>query len=165
MINAIMLTDTLAVESYMYFVWLGIFVIAVIVEALTSELVAVWFVGGAFIAFLTSFIPGLPFWGEILIFVISSLILLFTLRPLVNKTLKRRQVETNVDEMIGKKAKVIKTISELERGEIKLYGVVWTAESNDPEITIEEGETIRIVSIEGNKVVVEKYENKKKGDK
>ena len=66
--------------------------------------------------------------------------------------------------MIGKKGKVIKEISELERGEIKCNGVIWTAISKEKEKNISSGSIVKIVGIEGNKLIVEKVEEQKKGE-
>lgn len=150
-------TGILAFEPYMCYVWLGVFVIAVIVELLTSELVSVWFAGGALLALIVSFIPNAPFWAEILVFAICSLLLVLFLRPFAKKKMMKKVPESrfNVDDMVGRKAKVTKRITDLDRGEIRYHDVIWTAESQDGE-TIEEGEIVEIVAIVGNKVIVKK---------
>ena len=142
----------------MIFVWLGIFIIAILVEILTVELVSVWFAGAAFIAFILSWIPGIPYWGEIISFVLASALLLFCLRPLTTKLLTRKEVKSNIEELIGKKAKVVKKISELNNGEIIINGVTWTAVSSEPTIEINEGDIIKIVAINGNKIIVKKID-------
>lgn len=156
MIN--LLTSAWTIENYMIFVWLGIFIIAILVEILTVELVSVWFAGGAFIAFILSWIPGIPYWGEIISFVLASALLLFCLRPLTTKLLTRKEVKSNIEELIGKKAKVVKKISELNNGEIIINGVTWTAVSSEPTIEINEGDIIKIVAINGNKIIVKKID-------
>lgn len=45
---ALILSETFNFEPYMAYVWLGLFVIMVIVEFATSELVSVWFAVGRF---------------------------------------------------------------------------------------------------------------------
>ncbi len=156
MIN--LLTSAWTIENYMIFVWLGIFIIAILVEILTVELVSVWFAGAAFIAFILSWIPGIPYWGEIISFVLASALLLFCLRPLTTKLLTRKEVKSNIEELIGKKAKVVKKISELNNGEIIINGVTWTAVSSEPTIEINEGDIIKIVAINGNKIIVKKID-------
>lgn len=153
-----LLTSTWTVENYMIFVWLGIFIIAILVEILTVELVSVWFAGAAFIAFILSWIPGIPYWGEIIAFVLISALLLLCLRPLTTKLLTRKETKSNIEELIGKKAKVVKKISELNNGEIIINGVTWTAVSSEPTIPINEGEVIKIVAINGNKIIVKKID-------
>ena len=156
MIN--LLTIAWTIENFMIFVWLGIFIIAILAEILTVELVSVWFAGAAFIAFILSWIPGIPYWGEIISFVLASALLLFCLRPLTIKLLTRKEVKSNIEELIGKKAKVVKKISELNNGEIIINGVTWTAVSSEPTIEINEGDIIKIVAINGNKIIVKKID-------
>lgn len=156
MIN--LLTSAWTIENYMIFVWLGIFIIAILVEILTVELVSVWFAGAAFIAFILSWIPGIPYWGEIISFVLASALLLFCLRPITTKLLTRKEIKSNIEELIGKKAKVVKKISELNNGEIIINGVTWTAVSSEPTIEINEGDIIKIVAINGNKIIVKKID-------
>lgn len=151
-------SSTEVVEPWMCFVWLGIFVIAIIVEFATTELVSFWFAGGALFALIASLIPGVPYWGEVIVFVASSTILLFSLRPITKKLLSKKEIKSNVDEMIGKKALVIKKIDELNRGEIKIYGVVWTAEASDSKVSIEKDSIVEILAIEGNRVIVKKVD-------
>ena len=57
--------------------------------------------------------------------------------------------------MIGKKATVIKSITELERGEVSYHNIEWTAESVD-NTPIEKGTVVIITGIEGNKLKVKK---------
>ncbi len=139
----------------MVYVWLGFFVIMVIVEFATSELVSVWFTGGG-LALIVSLIPGTPFWSEIIVFSVSSLFLLLAIRPLAKKKLmkKKENIKFNVDSMIGQKTVVTQKITELKPGLIKLHDVEWTAETADKK-TIEKGTIVKIVDIIGNKVKVE----------
>ena len=58
--------------------------------------------------------------------------------------------------MIGKKGVMIKGCDELNYGEIKVNGVIWTAVSEDPKEIIEEKDVVEIVAIQGNKLVVRK---------
>ncbi len=87
------------------------------------------------------------------VFVISSIALIFLTKPLVKKYIdKDAFIPTNVDSLIGKRAKVSKTIDS-EPGLVKVKGEVWTAISED-ESTIEEGKEVEIVKIDGVKLVV-----------
>lgn len=149
-------------EEYMVYVWLGVFVLAVIVELATSDLISLWFAGGALLSLFISLIPGAPFWVEIIVFAVSSLLLLLLIRPLAkNKLLKKKpDIKFNADDMIGKKATVIKSITELNRGEVLYHNIQWTAESVD-NTPIEKGSVVIITGIEGNKLKVKKEtENK-----
>ena len=72
------------------------------------------------------------------------------------KAFKKFDVQpTNSDRVIGKTGEVIKAISENEYGEVKVFGNVWTATSNQD---ISVGDKVKVVSIDGVKLIVEKEE-------
>lgn len=146
----------------MMIVWLTIFVIAIIAEIITTELVSVWFCIGAIVALACTFIPNMPWWGELIIFFGVSIIALIALRPVARRTLQRNKSNTNVDELIGKKGKVIKDITSLDSGEINVNGTIWTAIKRDEDETIKEGEVVKIISITGNKLLVEEIKKEEK---
>ena len=143
-------------EQYMWAVWLGVFVLSIIIEAATAEVVSIFFAAGSVIALIISFIPGVTWWIELIVFVVISGAALLGLRPLANRFLKREKRSTNVDEMIGKKGVMIKGCDELNYGEIKVNGVIWTAVNEDSSKPINENEVVEIVAIQGNKLVVKK---------
>lgn len=141
-------------ESYMWIVWLGIFVLAIVIEAVTADLVTIWFAIGGVIALIISFIPGVQWWIEIIVFMVISVATLLCLRPIATKLLKRNIVSSNVDEMIHKKGKMIKGCDEINHGEVKINGVVWTAISSDEHQAIKEGTLVEVLAVDGNKLVV-----------
>ena len=144
--------------DYLWAVWLGVFVIALIIEAVTSELVSIWFALGAVFAVILSLIPGVEWWIPLIVFTVVSISTLLCLRPLANKFLKRNTVRTNIDEIIHKKGKMIKGYDEYNRGEVKINGVVWTAINTDEESPLAEGTNVEVLAIEGNKLVVRKID-------
>ncbi|MFA6667102.1 MAG: NfeD family protein [Bacilli bacterium] len=147
------------------FVWTGVFVVAILVELFTTDLVSIWFCGGSIVALVLCAIGmGIDiepmWWISIIVFAVVSILLLFALRPVAKKLLMQREMKSNVDELIGMKARVIKDITELERGEIKIHDVVWTAEASNPNEVIKKDDIVVVLAIEGNKAIVKKYEIK-----
>lgn len=142
------------IEQYMVYIWLGVFILTIIIEACTFELVSVWFSIASIFCIIFSFIPGLPFYGEIIIFICVSALCLILLRPVANKALKRKISKSNIDEIIGKKGTVIKQISLLNKGEVKINDTIWTGLPYNENITINEGEIVEVVAISGNKLFV-----------
>ncbi len=141
-------------ESWMWVLWLAIFAIAMIVEVSVSGLISIWISLAALITLPLSFIEGLPFWGEIIIFISLSLILLAVTRPFVRKFLKEKEaIKTNLEGLIGEKVKLTKKIEGLNLGEAKINGVNWDCKSIDGK-AIKEGKVVEIVKLEGNKLVV-----------
>ena len=140
-------------EQYMLWIWLGIFVLAVVIEAITEDFVSIWFSVGALVSLcICNF---LPYYLEIIIFFIVSLVTLILTRPLVKKLMDRNIRHTNVDEIIGKRVKVIKEISKYESGEIKVNGIIYTAILNEEaDNTIHADTVVEIVAITGNKIIV-----------
>lgn len=151
------------IENVMLWIWLGIFVLSVVIEAMEPGLVSIWFAGGALIALILSVIPGVPFWVEIIVFLVVAFVLVLTIRPLAKKYLIKKESKSNVEEKLGEKCVVSKPISELAYGEVKLNGVIWTAIAKNKQETIDENTLVTIVGIDGNKLVVEKAETGKEG--
>ncbi len=140
----------------MIIVWATIFLITLIAEISTEALVSIWFTIGAIFAAALTYVPGMPWWGEIIVFAIISLLSFLIIKPLVNKKLQRIKSNTNVDSLLGKKGMVVKKITNLDKGEVKINSVIWNAIKRDSEEDIEKGEVVEIVAIQGNKLLVKK---------
>lgn len=132
--------------------WLVLCVIFVLIEAFTLALTTIWFAFGAFVMIFVSFLP-MPFQIQLLIFTVISVVLLIFTRPIVEKKLAARKTATNSDAIIGKKVPVTQKITLLEKGAIKVNGLVWTAKVKDG-IELNEGDLCEVVSIEGATAVV-----------
>lgn len=143
--------------EYLWIVWLSVFVIGLIIETGTTELVSIFFSFGALIAMTISFIPGVEWWVQLIIFVVLSGASLAALRPIVKKYLNKEKRDTNVDEYIGKKVNVI-DVNNDGTPEVKLNGLIWRIEPVDEEEKIIVGEKVEIVTIKGNKLIVRKVE-------
>jgi membrane protein implicated in regulation of membrane protease activity len=83
--------------------------------------------------------------------------LLFTVRPIVTKYFKTNKVATNSDKLVGKTCKVTKEIEVGERGYVKVDGKEWSAVSNGKS-DLMVGQVVRILAIDGNKLIVEEVE-------
>ena len=130
---------------------------SVILEALTLALVSVWFVPGALISMILAFIPGVPLWVQIVVFLLTSLALMIFLRPITDKLLIGKKVATNADAVIGEMAVVTEPINNLEaKGQVKVRGQIWTARAADKNATYEIGEIVNVVAIEGVKLICKK---------
>jgi membrane protein implicated in regulation of membrane protease activity len=141
-------------EQYMWVLWLCVFVISLVLEAATAEAVSIWFAAGAIVSLILSFIPGIPFWVEMLVFVASSVVFFFALRPLMQKYTRNKVTRTNADSLVGSKGIILTDVKQMHPGEIEVHGVTWTAILAEGEEPIEEGEVAVVTSISGNKLVV-----------
>ena len=144
----------------MWIVWLALFVIMLVVEAMGPALVSVWFSFGALIALIISFIPNIPWWIEVIVFIVISIATLFALRPVVRRYIKRNNYKTNVDSFVGKRGYVIEDITLLQPGAVKIGDVSWTAVPVNKDDKILENEIIEVVAVNGNKLTVKKVEEK-----
>ena len=134
------------------FVWLGVAVFTLIVEASTTALVAIWFSAGAAVAAVMAAFH-LPFWSQIAAFLAVSVVLLLLL---YKKLAVRKTVKTNADALVGESCVVTEEINRLRgTGHVQLKGLVWSAESADPGAVIPEGTVVVVRAIEGAHVVCE----------
>ncbi len=148
-------------ENFMTWIWLAVIVMALIIELSTTQLVSFWFAIAGAISLGLSFIPSFPWWAQILVFSAISVASFFAFRPLVMKWQLKHQgkdTDTNLDLIIGMYVRLIKTADFDNLGEAKIGDVVWSVKPNGNFI-LEAGEIVKIVAIEGNKLIAEK-ENK-----
>lgn len=154
MLNTIL---SFTVEDYTIWLWLAVFVITIAVEAMTQDLVSIWFSAGSFAALCISYFA--PWWVELIVFVVISTACLILTRPLVKKLMRSQIRKTNTDEFIGQKVKLISDVSKFEMGTVKLNSIVYNVVlPEDEENEIKADTIVEIVSIKGNKFVVRKVE-------
>lgn len=134
--------------------WFIVFLAMLAVELLTAGLVSIWFAIGALctmaVAFLTDILA-----IQIAVFIIISILTLIMTKPLVKKFKAFDVQPTNSDRVIGKVADVTKDITPNNFGEVKIFGNYWTAISEEK---IKAGSKVRVKSIDGVKLIVEKEE-------
>ena len=141
-----------------YIVWIVIFAVLCIIEANTTNLVTIWFAIGSLITLIPAAL-GATLYTQIVVFVLSSTVLLALTRPLVKKKLSANIEKTNADRVIGKTAIVNESITaDKFAGTVTVQGKIWSAVSSDGS-PIEEGEEVTVEAIEGVKLVV-KSKNK-----
>lgn len=134
-------------------IWVAVLIIAIIVEINTAQLVSIWFGAGALAALVLAAFQ-VDEWIQLLVFAITSLILIFFTRPLAKKLGRQKKTETVAAEsLIGETVMVTRDIPVDGTGEIKSKFEYYSAIASEP---ISKGEKVKILSIEGNKVIVEK---------
>ncbi|WP_149204376.1 NfeD family protein [Actinotalea subterranea] len=133
--------------------WLGAALLLTVVEILSVDLVLIMFAGGALVGTVLA-LAGVPLWGQILGFALTSVLLLVALRPWLLRHLRDRVplVETNAAALVGRTGVVVAQVTE-RAGRIKLAGEVWTARTVDDEV-VPVGEEVRVVQILGATAVV-----------
>lgn len=136
--------------------WLLLAAIFIVIEIVTLGLTTIWFAGGAFVAAIAGAF-GANLVIQILCFVVVSVLLLVLTRPLAAKHLDSKIEKTNAEALAGKHAVVLTKIDNLNgTGQVKVDGMEWTARTADDAVIINKGETVKIVKIQGVKLIVEK---------
>lgn len=138
--------------------WLVISAVLIVTEIFTLGLTTIWFAAGALLAALVAWI-GVGIIGQLIIFIIVSVVLLVLTRPLAMKYLNDKTVRTNADSLIGEIAIVTEEIDNIAgRGAAKIQGETWTARSTKDEEIIEKGTKVQVIRISGVKLIVSKVE-------
>ncbi len=137
----------------MFYFWLGLIVFLGFIEAITVNLVSIWFIASGLVALILSFITD-NFVIQFGVFVILGIILLLTTRKSLEQKLVKKE-KTNLDRIVGMKGVVTEDIDEVHVGEVKVDGKRWSATSKTP---LEKGEVVRILKIKGVKIEVERWE-------
>ncbi|MGN0158290.1 MAG: NfeD family protein [Brotaphodocola sp.] len=136
--------------------WLIAFVILIGIEIVTMALTTIWFAGGAFAAFLISLV-GARIEIQLAAFLIVSFVLLFLTRPLAIKYVNGNTIKTNVESLIGRRARVTADINnELGQGNAVIDGQEWMARSLEPGEVIPAGTMVEVKQISGVKLIVKK---------
>lgn len=131
-------------------VWLCLVVLFVIVEAVTTALISIWFVIGAIAALIVSLIT--PSWvAQLVVFTLVSALALALTKPLVTRMRARRAVPTNADLNIGRTGCVIAAIAPGRPGRVRLDGVDWSAVCDAP---LSEGQACTVLALEGATLTV-----------
>lgn len=135
--------------------WLMLTVVFAIFEAVTVQLVSIWFAGGALLAWVAGII-GLGIWVQTAVFIITSALLLLLTRPLVKRLLKKRDTSTNLDRIIGKNIIVSERVDNYApSGKAIINGVSWSLRSDDDSV-IDVGEHVTVERIEGVHLIVKR---------
>ncbi len=142
----------------MWALWLiasGVFFLG---EIFTISFLLFWPGVGAFLAFLTSLLLPENILLQVIVFAISSILLILFTKPLVNKIFRNKDDTTmNNSAIIGKKGIVIKSIdNDNPIGQVKINGELWSAIKDEKAKPINAGESVIIEKIDGVKLLVRK---------
>ena len=122
-------------------------------EAMTLNLVSVWFAVGS-VAALISCLFVSSFRVQAVVFVVVSALCLLALKPLVAR-LRKAPTATNGDRCLGREARVLTAVSAEETGRVRLDGVDWNARCATPGDRLAPGETCRVTEFHSTLLIVE----------
>ncbi len=130
--------------------WMAIALVFLIIEVLTTGLISIWFVPGAIVtAVLSVWIKN--FFIQLVIFLVISVITMFICRNFFKYDKGEKLAESN-QLLIGKTGVANTNITPLD-GQVLIGDVYWRATSN---CEISQGESIKIINIQGNTLIVER---------
>lgn len=144
-------------DSYAWIFWLGLILLFVVVEMLTLEftflMIAIGSLGG-----LIAGAFGAPWYIQIVVAAVVSLLLLLTLRPPLLRLLKRGgdPARSNVDALLGLEGLVLDGITS-SAGHVKLSnGDTWTARVSTltEQRELQRGERVLVTAIDGATAIV-----------
>ena len=142
-------------------IWLGLFVLFLVIEIITMGLTTIWFAGGALAAFLMA-ILGMRVSAQVVVFAVVSLLLLAVTRPLAMKYFNQERQKTGAELLIGQKALVIEDIDTLTaKGRVEVRGQEWAAKTDAPDGKIPKNTVVIVDGIQGVKLIVRNGEEKK----
>lgn len=139
----------------MTFIWLTIIIAGVFIDISTSGFLFSTFSLGALGALIISmFVKSVVF--QIIAFLVLSIIAILTIMPIVKKALNKEGDKFIVqeDRILGRVITLDKDVVNTEI--ISIDGVFWTVKAVEGPVKV--GEKIIVVSKEGNKFLVKKYE-------
>lgn len=142
--------------TYYIILWGLIAIAAIIVEAVTSELVSIWFMPASIISLILA-ICKVDFWIQILVFALTTVLFMFFFRAILKKKIRKNPASvTNADALIGEKAIVIVPIDNIKaEGQVKIKGQIWSAKMKTGTEIIETDTLVTVTAIEGVKLVCE----------
>lgn len=137
----------------MEFFWLGVVLLLSVIEMATADLITIWFIASGIVTLIISFFD-ISFVAQVGIFVVLGTVLLITTRKTLVEKMNKNKQKTNLDRVVGMEGVVTEKITKHNPGEVKVDGKKWTAISNDGK-NISEGKNVKIIKIEGVKLIVE----------
>lgn len=141
----------------MLWVWIAVIVVAVVVEALSVQLLSIWFALGGVVSLILSLFD-VSQNIQIIVFTAVSVLSIIIFWPLARKLNKKGYEKTNVDRFVGKTAVVTEDISNINAaGQVKVDNQIWTARSVNGN-NISEGTMVKVEKIEGVKLIVSALE-------
>jgi membrane protein implicated in regulation of membrane protease activity len=133
--------------------WIIIAVIFAIIDGLTLSMVTIWFSIGAILSAIVSLAGG-NIRLQIIVFFVFSILLIILARPILVKRLKVGREKNIIESLEGKSALITEAITPFSSGLAKVNGIVWTAVGETPETSVDAGKEVRIIRVEGVKLIV-----------
>lgn len=142
------------------YIWLGVIVLSIIVEASTTALIAIWFAPAALVCAILA-LAKVNIWVQLGVFVVISVLLMLLFYKKLRDNIDAKSEKTNIDALIGKTGVVEEDISPLVVGRVKIGGMSWSAYCKDGTRDIKKGEYVKVDEVNGVKLLCSPQETPK----
>lgn len=139
-------------------IWIMITLLLTIIEFLTINITATWFIFGAIIALILNNYK-VNFAVQVISFVAVGLFLHIFVQPRVEQKIFKRRMKYFNHGIINQKGKVVMNILPNRGGEVLIEGKRWPAVSDS---LIRRGDEIKVKRTDGLTLIVEKTKKAKK---
>lgn len=140
-------------------IWSMVIAGTLLLEFFTVDFFACCFSLGALVSLILAICEVDVVW-QLVVFFAVTIVAICATRPLVKKLMKKPTVPTNVDQNFGKTARLLADVVD-GVSSIKINDVVWTAVCN---AELKKNDTVSIVRVEGNKMIVEAIAEKQEAE-
>jgi membrane protein implicated in regulation of membrane protease activity len=135
-------------------IWLAVAMIFFIAEMFTSGFFLFWFGVGALVVAISAFLGVYDDVTQWVAFLVVSAALVLLTRPIANRITKKAPRAAVIDDLIGKRARVIEAIDpDTNKGRVRIKKDEWRADAED---MIPDGEEVEVTGVEGAHVIVKK---------
>ncbi len=140
----------------MEYLWLAFALLSALLEVLTRRLAAIWFVPGAIVAMVLAFCD-VHIAVQVVVFLALALLLLLLAKTVFRSFFGQTKKTFSIETAVGAKCLVAERIDNLAgRGAVILNGFEWAARTVSDELTVEQGERVEIIAVEGVKLICKK---------
>lgn len=136
--------------------WVALALVLAAIEAATVDFVFLMLAGGAVLAALAAAL-GAPFPAQVIIALVAAGLLLVLVRPIIKRHLSDGQFDNTIGAagLVGRSARVLQTVTDIDGGRVKLAGETWSARLADGAGTCRPGDEVRVIAIHGATAIVE----------
>ena len=143
-------------------IWLAIAVVAILATILTKKIQYATFIPGAILAMVMDIIDcnsSLEFniISQLIAFVAAISIVFVAITVILTIVMRKKKSGSVIDSVVGAKCTVVEVIDEYAgSGQVRVNGQEWAARLVNEDDVAQIGETLKIVAIEGPKLICKK---------
>ena len=136
-------------------IWLAIALFGILATLITKKIQYISLTPGAIAAMLLDILDKRPL-TQLIVFVSSISIVFFILTVILSVVIRRKKQNDVLNSIVGSKCTVVEVIDEYAgSGQVRVNGQEWAARLVDDDVA-QVGQTLKIVAIEGPKLICKK---------